>query len=183
MQETIRAPDRRCRERRRRLAEWARSYGIPKNTLWLSWRKTCLLLGSSDWPMTETPAPRNRTDEWCPGTELNRRHVNFRKGSEGSADDATAENMPNRDHELTRKGTRSHPDPTPPGQRSHPPWDGPLEVALADAVQRAAVAGQWSTVEILSRELEARRVAREAREASERAATGNVVVELRPTKR
>ena len=76
---------------------------------------------------------------------------------------------------------KAHADPTPkPGPADHV---DPVEAALADALQRAAVAGQWSTVEVLSRELEARRVAREAREASERAATGNVVVELRPTKR
>ena len=36
----------------------------------------------------------------------------------------------------------------------------PVEVALADALTRAAAAGQWATVEVLSRELEARRKAR-----------------------
>jgi hypothetical protein len=36
----------------------------------------------------------------------------------------------------------------------------PVEVALADALTRAAQAGQWSTVETLSRELQLRREAR-----------------------
>jgi hypothetical protein len=35
-----------------------------------------------------------------------------------------------------------------------------VEVALADALTKAAAAGQWTTVEVLSRELEARRKAR-----------------------
>jgi hypothetical protein len=38
----------------------------------------------------------------------------------------------------------------------------PVETALAEAVALAARAGQWSTVEILSRELGARRLARSA---------------------
>ena len=38
----------------------------------------------------------------------------------------------------------------------------PVEVALADALSRAAAAGQWSTVEALSRELGDRRRSREA---------------------
>ena len=37
-----------------------------------------------------------------------------------------------------------------------------VEVALADALTRAAAAGQWTTVEVLSRELTARREARAA---------------------
>lgn len=36
----------------------------------------------------------------------------------------------------------------------------PIEIALADALTRAAAAGQWTTVEALSRELQARRQAR-----------------------
>ena len=36
----------------------------------------------------------------------------------------------------------------------------PIEAALADALGRAAAASQWSTVEILSRELQARREGR-----------------------
>lgn len=36
----------------------------------------------------------------------------------------------------------------------------PVEQALADALGRAAAASQWSTVELLSRELQARREAR-----------------------
>lgn len=35
-----------------------------------------------------------------------------------------------------------------------------VEAALAGALERAAAAGQWSTVEVLSRELTARREAR-----------------------
>ncbi len=40
-----------------------------------------------------------------------------------------------------------------------PPAD-PVELALADALQRASVAGAWTTVERLASELEARRRAR-----------------------
>jgi len=40
----------------------------------------------------------------------------------------------------------------------------PVEAALADALRRAAEAGQWSTVEVLAKELEARREA-QARKA------------------
>jgi len=36
----------------------------------------------------------------------------------------------------------------------------PIEAALAEAVTLAARAGQWTTVEVLSRELAARRLAR-----------------------
>jgi len=36
----------------------------------------------------------------------------------------------------------------------------PVEIALADAITRASVAGQWTTVEVLARELEGRRKAR-----------------------
>jgi hypothetical protein len=36
----------------------------------------------------------------------------------------------------------------------------PIEVALADAIRRAAQAGEWAAVQQLARELEARRLAR-----------------------
>jgi hypothetical protein len=36
----------------------------------------------------------------------------------------------------------------------------PVESALADAIVKASVAGQWTTVDVLSRELTARREAR-----------------------
>jgi hypothetical protein len=38
----------------------------------------------------------------------------------------------------------------------------PVEAALAQALTRASMAGQWTTVEVLSRELTARREARAA---------------------
>jgi hypothetical protein len=38
----------------------------------------------------------------------------------------------------------------------------PVEAALAEALTRASAAGQWTTVELLARELEARRKARGA---------------------
>jgi hypothetical protein len=38
-----------------------------------------------------------------------------------------------------------------------------VESALATALERAAAAGQWGTVEVLARELAARRASREAR--------------------
>jgi len=37
-----------------------------------------------------------------------------------------------------------------------------VEAALASALERAAVAGEWATVQALARELEARRTARQA---------------------
>jgi hypothetical protein len=40
----------------------------------------------------------------------------------------------------------------------------PVEAALSDALKLAAQAGQWTTVEVLSRELSARRLARTAPE-------------------
>jgi hypothetical protein len=36
----------------------------------------------------------------------------------------------------------------------------PVELALANALERASAAGQWPSVEVLARELEARRKAR-----------------------
>lgn len=45
------------------------------------------------------------------------------------------------------------------GGNQDPPGD-PVELALAEALTRASMAGQWSTVEVLSRELTARREAR-----------------------
>lgn len=47
---------------------------------------------------------------------------------------------------------------------------GVVETALAEALSLAARAGQWTTVELLARELEARRVRRD-----EAAAVDNVV--------
>jgi hypothetical protein len=38
----------------------------------------------------------------------------------------------------------------------------PVEIALATALERASAAGQWTSVELLARELEARRRARGA---------------------
>ncbi len=49
----------------------------------------------------------------------------------------------------------------------------PVETALADAIGRASIAGEWGIVGQLARELEARRTAREARN----------VVTLRPPKK
>jgi hypothetical protein len=46
-----------------------------------------------------------------------------------------------------------------------PPLD-PVEAALSDALKLAASAGQWTTVEVLSRELAARRLARTAPEVA-----------------
>ena len=40
------------------------------------------------------------------------------------------------------------------------PAADPVELALAVALERASLAGQWSAVEVLARELEARRKAR-----------------------
>lgn len=40
------------------------------------------------------------------------------------------------------------------------PAADPVETAIADALKRAAAAGAWTTVESLSRELQARREAR-----------------------
>ena len=49
------------------------------------------------------------------------------------------------------------------GERTNPPDDSPtgdpVESAIADALSRAAAAGQWTTVEVLARELGARREA------------------------
>lgn len=53
---------------------------------------------------------------------------------------------------------QSRPDEPPLGQGAV----DPVEAALADALTRAAQAGQWATVETLSRELQARREARAA---------------------
>jgi hypothetical protein len=52
---------------------------------------------------------------------------------------------------------------------SVPPAD-PVELALADALQRASVAGAWTTVERLAGELEARR-----KERSQTTKTADVV--------
>jgi hypothetical protein len=58
-------------------------------------------------------------------------------------------------------GPRSSPIVEPRGQSvANEPASDPVESALAEALRRAAEAGQWSTVEILSRELTARREAR-----------------------
>jgi hypothetical protein len=48
---------------------------------------------------------------------------------------------------------------------SGPPLD-PVEAALSEALKLAASAGQWTTVELLSRELAARRLARTAPEVA-----------------
>ena len=47
------------------------------------------------------------------------------------------------------------PDPTRVGSEVDP-----VELALATALERASAAGQWTSVEVLARELEARRKAR-----------------------
>jgi hypothetical protein len=51
---------------------------------------------------------------------------------------------------------------TSPGQNGGESGGGadPVEAALADALTKAAVAGQWSVVEVLTGELKARRGAR-----------------------
>jgi hypothetical protein len=74
-------------------------------------------------------------------------------------------------HDDTRNDTDAHerpPDVADPVSESDP-----VELALATALERASAAGQWTTVEVLAREIEARRKAR----------TGVVVLDTERRKR
>jgi ribulose 1,5-bisphosphate carboxylase large subunit-like protein len=69
---------------------------------------------------------------------------------------------------MASKSDETAPVATPDGQsvgnpESQPaPGEGadPVEAALAVALERASLVGQWTVVEVLARELEARRKAR-----------------------
>jgi hypothetical protein len=59
--------------------------------------------------------------------------------------------------------TSEHDSPAlGPGKTAAGPTPDAVEVALADALSRASVAGEWAMVGQLARELEARRKAHEA---------------------
>ena len=58
----------------------------------------------------------------------------------------------------TRSDTEVHE--RPPSAPDLVSESDPVELALATALERASAAGQWTAVEVLARELEARRKAR-----------------------
>jgi hypothetical protein len=58
----------------------------------------------------------------------------------------------------TRSDTEMHE--RPPSVAELVSESDPVELALATALERASAAGQWTAVEVLAREIEARRKAR-----------------------
>ena len=65
-----------------------------------------------------------------------------------------------RNHAASAIGEGSKSEPLAAGVSQKASQIDPIEAALAEAVTLAARAGQWTTVEVLSRELAARRLAR-----------------------
>jgi hypothetical protein len=58
----------------------------------------------------------------------------------------------------TRSDTKEHE--RPPSASELVSQNDPVELALAVALERASAAGQWTAVEVLAREVEARRKSR-----------------------
>jgi hypothetical protein len=73
---------------------------------------------------------------------------------------ASPENPASSENHETDDQRRRDPSEAPGQSRGNESLPDVVEAALADALTRAAAEGSWTTVEALSRELQARREAR-----------------------
>jgi hypothetical protein len=116
-------------------------------------------LGSDVAPRSDANTTKSLPE--CTRRDLNPHALRRRnlKANDASTEQATSR----KDEEREDKQERPETAPGASGGDGETAIDV-VEAALAEALTRASAAGQWTTVEVLSRELTARRIARQAPE-------------------